>query len=186
MDRSRMARLGALALGAAGLAWGFKAGVILAKGDQPALAFELGQVLFPTGILGIVSTIKRPSRLARSGIALAIVGVVGSVLALGYPMLPGVYVPQGDAFVLPYSLFVLAASLGGFLALVIVGLAVLRDGQSWGRWRRVPIVVGLSPVMFAALGAVDIELPILGIAAGWILLGAALWSVARSTGRAVG
>lgn len=75
-------RISAVLLGLGGLVWAFKAGTIMATGNQPALSFELGQVLFPFGALGLYLTAPRPDRLQRIGLALAILAFFGSVFAL--------------------------------------------------------------------------------------------------------
>ena len=59
--------------------WSFKAAAIMVTGDQPPLTFELGQLLFPVGALGIYLTFESPRRLEKAGLALAILGIAGSI-----------------------------------------------------------------------------------------------------------
>ncbi len=112
--------------------WSFKAAAIMVTGDQPPLTFELGQLLFPIGALGIYLTFESPRRLEKAGLALAVLGIAGSTLALLYPLVPGVEFSPSEDFVFPYSLFVLAGGVGGFLSLILMGIAFFRSRRDLG------------------------------------------------------
>jgi hypothetical protein len=180
MSREAATRWGAVALAAAGGIWCVKAGSILATGNQPALTFELGQLLFPVGVLGAFLTVRAPGRLAKAGAALAAISIVGSALALVYPLVPGAEISTGEDFVFPYSLFVMTGSLGAFTGLFLVGIAIWRTVDPESRWRSQPLIVSLAPLPLAVTGVVDIEVPILGIGVTWLWLAHGLWREAAA------
>ncbi len=45
--------------------WTIQAAAIMVTGDQPPLTFELGQLLFPTGAIGLYLTFESPQRLEK-------------------------------------------------------------------------------------------------------------------------
>jgi hypothetical protein len=180
MKRQAFIRIGAAALTVAGLSWCVKAATIIITGYQPPLTFELGQLLFPVGIIGISLTCYRPHRLEKTARALAILSLVGVLLGLLYSLVPGAQISTSEDFVFPYSLFILIGSVGGFVALLLIGIAILRTENDWNRWRRVPVIVALIPLPLIATGAIHFELPIFLIGSAWLLLGYALWRVANS------
>ena len=170
MHKHQYAKLCAVALASAGLLWAFKAGAIMITDDQPPLALELGQLLFPVGILGLYFMIDRLGRLEKIGLTLAALGFVGSILAILYPLLPDAQISSGEEFVLPYSLFVLAGSAGGFLALIVLGLAFFRARTDLGYWRITPLIVALLPFPLAVTGIIHLEIPIFLIGLMWMVL----------------
>lgn len=177
MRRHSFIKVSAVALAVAGLSWSFKAAAIMVTGDQPTLTFELGQFLFPIGTAGIYLTINRPRRLEKIGLMLAILGFVGSVLALLYSLLPGAQISTGEEFVFPSSLFVLIGSAGGFVALLLLGIAIMRTEKHWGRWRTVPVIVALIPLPLIVTSAIHFEMPIFLIGIAWLLLAYGLWRI---------
>jgi hypothetical protein len=181
MNRQAFTSIGAAALAMAGLLWCLKAGTIMVTGYQPPLTLELGQLLFPVGIIGIYMTLDRPNRIAKSGLVLAILGLVGSLLGLLYPLLPGARISTGEDFVMPYSLFVLVGSVGGFAALLLIGITILRSRNDWNRWRTVPVIVAAVPLPLIATGLIHIEVPIFLIGTTWLWLAYALWRVSQSS-----
>jgi len=181
LNRRPLIRTCAIALAAAGLAWCIKAGAIMATGDQPPLAFELGLLLFPVGVIGAYLTLDQPKRVARAGLVLAVVAMSGSLLAMLYPLVPGARISTGEDFVLPFSLFVLTGSAGGSLALLLIGIAIARTESRWTRWGRVPLIVALLPLAFVATSVVHFEMPIFLIGLSWLGLAYWLWRVAVDT-----
>jgi hypothetical protein len=179
MTRQTFTRIGATALAVAGLLWCIKAGTIIVTGYQPPLTFELGQALFSAGIIGIYLTFDRPHHLEKIGLAVAILSLVGAVLGLFYPLLPGAQISTGEEFIFPYSLFVLIGSVGGFVALLVFGIAILRSGKQWKRWQTVPVIVALIPLPLIATGLVHIEIPIFFIGVAWLWLAYGLWQTAN-------
>lgn len=182
MSRGKWTRACSLAVGLAGALWCIKAGAILLTGDQPALTFELGQLIFPIGAIGLFLTCEHQGRLERTGLALAVLGLTGSLLALLYQLVPGAEVSTDEEFLFPYSLFVLVGSLGGFVALLLLGIAILRTRGAWGDWRPMPALVAALPMLVIPAGAVHIELPIFLIGLSWLVLAYGLWRVARVPG----
>ena len=181
MKRQAFTKIGAAALAVAGSLWFIKAGTILVTGYQPPLALELGQVFFSAGIIGIYLTFERPHRLERTGLMLALLSLVGAALGLLYPLLPGAQISTSEEFIFPYSLFVLIASIGGFVALLVMGVAVLRSGKQWNRWQTVPVTVALIPLPLIATGLIHIELPIFFIGLTWVLLAYSLWRATNTS-----
>ena len=163
-------RLGAAALAVAGLLWCVKAGVILATGHQPPLAFELGQIVFPLGMIGFAGALPRAGRLGNAGLGLAFLGLLGALLALLYPLVPGVQISTNATFVFPYSLFVLVGTVGGFAGLLLVGMQILGTDFLVRPWHRVPLIVGLLPLPLMGTALVHMELPILFIGITWLIL----------------
>ena len=157
--------------------WSFKAAAIMVTGDQPPLTFELGQLLFPIGAIGIYWSSESPRRLEKAGLALAVLGIAGSTLALLYPLVPGVEFSPSEDFVFPYSLFVLAGSVGGFLSLILMGIAFFRSRRDLGNRRAVPMLLALIPIPLLFTGVVHFEMPIFLIGIGWIALAYFLWSL---------
>jgi hypothetical protein len=180
MKRQQFTRISAAALSVAGLSWCIKAGTIIVMGYQPPLTFELGQLLFPVGIVGIYLTCYRPHRLEKTALVLAIFSLVGALLGLLYPLVPGAQISTSDDFVFPYSLFVLIGSIGSFVALLLIGIAILRSENDWNRWRTVPVIVALIPLPLVATGLIHIEIPIFLTGSAWLLLACGLWRVANS------
>ena len=161
--------------------WSFKAAAIMVTGDQPPLTFELGQLLFPIGALGIYLTFESPRRLEKAGLALAVLGIAGSTLALLYPLVPGVEFSPSEDFVFPYSLFVLAGGVGGFLSLILMGMAFFRSRLDLGNRRAVPMLVALIPIPLLFTGVVHFEMPIFLIGISWLALAYFLWSLSDSS-----
>lgn len=170
MQKHQYAKLCAVALTSAGLLWAFKAGAIILTTDQPALALELGLVLFPVGILGLYFMIDRLGTLEKIGLTLAVLGFIGSILAILYPLLPDAQTSSGEEFVLPYSLFVLAGSASGFLSLIFLGLAFFHVRTDLGHWRITPLIVALLPFPLAMTSIIHLEIPILLIGLLWMVL----------------
>ena len=181
MKRQAFTRIGAAALGVAGVLWCIKASTIMVTGYQPPLALELGQVLFSAGIIGIYLTFERPHRLERTGLVVVLLSLVGAVLGLLYPLVPGAQISTGEDFVFPYSLFVLIGSVGSFVALFVLGIAILRSGKQWNRWQTVPMTVALIPLPLIATGLIHIEMPIFFIGVAWLLLACGLWRVSTTS-----
>ncbi len=180
MKRQAFIRIGAVAQAVAGLIWAIKAGAIMVTGVQPPALIELGQLLFPVGIIGIYRTLDRPQALEKTGLVLAIISLAATLAGWLYSLLPGAQVPTGEEFVFPTSLFLLIGSVGGFVAFVLIGIAVLRTGKSWNNWRKAPIIVALLPLPLIATAVVHFEFPIFLIGVAWLVLAYGLWRVANS------
>jgi len=181
MERRSLIRVSAAALAVAGLLWSFKAVSIMVTGYQPVLALEMGQLLFPIGIIGVYLTLDKPRNFEKIGLMLAGLSLTGSLLGLLYPLLPGAQISTGEEFLFPYSLFVLIGSAGGFVALLLLGITILRSGKQWNRWQTVPVIVALIPLPLIATGLIHIEIPIFLIGVAWLLLAYGLWRVTNTS-----
>jgi len=114
--------------------------------------------------------IDRLARLEKIGLTMAVVGIAGSILAILYPLVPNAQTSSGEEFVLPYSLFVLTGSAGGFLALIFLGLAFFRARTDLGQWRIIPLIIALLLFPLAVTGIIHLEIPIFLIGLMWMIL----------------
>lgn len=170
MPKLQYAKICIVALASAGLLWAFKAVAIMITDDQPPLAFALGQVLFPVGIVGLYVAIDRPGRLDNIGLTLAALSLVGTVLGMLYLFIPGAQVPSAEEFAFPISLFIVMGTVSGFLALVILGVAFFRASSYLGYWRSIPLIVALLPLPLVVTGRIHFEMPIFLIGIAWLAL----------------
>lgn len=170
MRKHQYANVCTVALASAGLLWAFKAAAIMITDDQPPLAFELGQVLFPVGIVGPYLAIDTSRRLAKLGLTLAALGLIGLVLAILYSLIPGANISSAEEFIFPFSLFISIGSASSFLALVILGVAFFRARYDLGYRRAIPLIVALLPLPLAVTGIIHFEMPIFLIGIAWMAL----------------
>lgn len=175
-----MTRLGAVASVTAGACWVVKAVGILATGEQPPIVFELALVLFPVALVGLFATLgRRGGRLATWGLVLAVTAVVSAVvMGLGLLLGPEDWMPA-DGTVTVLTPFIALTGFGTIVALLLLGLAVIRTKALSGRWRTLPLGLAVSYVPLMALGgaleAVNerlLEVPVLLLGVAWIALGA--------------
>ena len=171
----------AVLLALAGLMFSFKAAAIMLTGEQPPVAFELGQLLFPVGAVGLYLTVKEPGRLEKAGLFFAILGILGTVLSHVYSLLPGAVVSNSEEFVFPHSLFVLVGSMGGFIALFLMGLAIYRRRDDLGRQKAIPLIVAVIPIPLMVTVVFHFEAPIFLIGLAWLVLAYFLWSLVSPT-----
>ncbi len=180
-----VARLAAIAALLGGTAWALKAGVILATGDEPPVAFALGLVLFPFALLGLWSLLGRTAtkRAGKAGGILAVAAAVCGLLALLVRAVGGEGVEPSENEVTLLTPFIAGAGAGTVLALVALGVAVPRTRTLARRFASLPLAMGLAAVPLLIVGGVLesvserlIELPIALLGLGWIGLGIALWN----------
>jgi len=138
----------------------YKAGSIMLTGVQPPLTFSLGQLLFPFGTIAIYYMLGGESRLKKLAFWFAIIGIVGTISASLYELLPNARISGQDEFFFPYSLFVLLASVGGFFGLFLIAVRFMRDKQDIGRQRFVPLAVALVPIPLLGTSVFHFEVPI--------------------------
>lgn len=177
-----------------GTAWVLKAGVILATGDQPPVAYEAGLVLFPFALLGLRSTLGRAGgRAARVGGVLAAIAAVCGVLVLLVRAVGGEGVEPSEDEVTLLTPFITVAGVGTFVALIALGIAVRRTRALAAGYASLPLAMGLGAVPLLIVGAALesvserlIELPIALLGLGWIGLGIALWNAAQQRAAATG
>ena len=177
-------RCAAVAAVIGGAAWTVKAGVTLATGDEPALAFAVGSALFPFALLGLWSIVRRvDGRAARIGGVLAAAAAVSVVLGLLVRAVGGSAVEGSEDEVTVLTPFVAIAGLGTFAALLALGVAVRRAGALAPGYASLPWAMGIAAIPLLMVGgALEtvserlLELPIALLGLGWIALGTALWS----------
>lgn len=174
----------ALAASIGGLSWIVKASLILATGDQPPLLFEAAPIFFAVALYGVLIYVVHPMGslriLATAGIALVIASGVGS-LALGSDGPGGSGLREALS-----STFDVISGFGIPILLVGLGLPLMRRRLWDGRWRLLPLALGLGLVPAIAVGVVlevafgerYLEIPLIVVGAGWVLLGYRLRPVA--------
>lgn len=179
----RVARWCGTAAVTGGAMWAAKGVAILITGDQPPLLFEVPLVLFPIGLLGLHRRLgDRGSGWVRYGgtaawAALASGVITGLTVVLAGKDAPEVLVGSGIAI----------TALGTVLGLLLLGKAARVARLFPGRWRSLPLALGLStiPAVSVVGGALEaiherlLELPLVVIALGWILLGRAITTLPR-------
>ena len=177
----RYAKLCAVALASAGVLWAFKAAAIMITGDQPPIAFELGQALFAAGVAGLYFVIDTSRSLARIGLIVAASAFAGLVLAFFYSLIPGAEVSSEEEFLFPYSLLILIGSTGGFLALLLLSVSFFRARYDLGYRRSVPLLVAVLPLPLAVTAILHFEMPIFLIGITWVVLAYFLaWMVSQN------
>src|SRR5688572_11002898 len=102
MRKRQYAKVCTIALASAGLLWAFKAAAIMMTDEQPPLAFALGAILFPVGIVGLYIAIGTPRRLEKIGLMLASLSLIGLVLACLYSLIPGAQISSAEEFIFPF------------------------------------------------------------------------------------
>ena len=190
-DRSaQLRRVAAAAAVIGGAAWTFKAGVTLATGDEPAVAYVFGAALLPFALLGLWSLVRGDGRAARIGGVLATAAAVAVVLAGLVRAIGGSGVEGGEDEVTVLTPFVAIAGFGTFAALIALGLAVRRASALAGGLASLPLAIGLAAIPLLIVGgaletisARLLEVPIVLLGLAWIVLGAALWNTAGQEAR---
>jgi len=176
-------RWAAIAAGIGGCAWVFKAGVTLATGDEPPVAFTAG-LFFPFALLGLRSRMgPTGGRAARVGGALAALAAGCVVLALLVRLVGGQRVEPSEDEVTLLTPFITIAGLATVLALIVLGIAVRRTRALAPGYASLPLAMGISVVPLMAVGtALEsiserlLEIPVALLGLGWIVLGIALWN----------
>lgn len=170
-----------------GSAWALKAGAVLAAGDEPPLAFAVGLVLFPFVLVGLRSVVgSAGKRAAHIGGVLAAIAALCAVLALLVRAVGGEGVEPSEDDVTLLTPLIVGASVGAFLALIALGIAVRRTRALAPRYASLPLAMGVGAVPLLIVGAALesvserlIELPIALLGLCWIGLGIALWKAAH-------
>ena len=154
----------ALIIGA--LLWGYKAIAILATGDQPELVFEIAPIFFALGLVDLASPRHEHRRLfTEIGYALFVATLGGAIVG---------FVWVSEAIDVLFG--------GPLLTLFVLGGSVARYGLWPGKWRYLPLALGLSVVPVVIIGGVletafgerYLEVPLLAHALGWLFLAYAL------------
>lgn len=179
-------RIGALAAIAGGAAWAIKAAAILATGAQPPLLFELGAPLLVVAVAGLHATVAPQTRGARVGLA-SLMGAVlcllaGIVMAAARPA----WRPVDDSLT-PVGAMAFAGALLVLVSLALIGRRAQVERALPGRARHLPLALAIGALPALALGGALaevggerlLELPLLGIAGCWIVVGAMMLRRAR-------
>ncbi len=188
----------AAALG--GALWVVK-GVAVAAGNQPVYILEVvhtllllsyvALLLFALGLIGLHTRLKGHGgksgwvggALAWASLALAPV-VVGSFV---FFFLIVAYKAAGDYVItFPLTAMVGLTWLLILASLVLLGIAVRRVGALPGRWRWLPLSMGvaglplimISPMLIILLPQPLLELPLVVFGLAWVMLG---WRISRSS-----
>ena len=157
-----------------GAMWVVKGGLIMLGGPDPDL-FVPAQLFFALGLLGLHALLAE-----RGGLP----GRVGGFLAYAAVALTAVnatysafFAEHGPQTAFPFNVTYLLAGLVIFVGLVLLGIATLRAGALPGRWRTLPLIVGLSALLPVwILAFIHLELPVVVLGIAWMLMGYVLWS----------
>lgn len=166
---SSLIRLGGVAAILGGAMWVVKGGLIMLGGPDPDL-FIPAQLFFALGLLGLHTRLaERGGRMGRVGGVLAYAAVALSVVNVPYSIF---FAERGPQIPFPFNVTYLLASLAIFVGLVFLGIATVRAAALPGRWRTLPLAVGLSalfPVWILAF--IHLELPVVVLGVAWMLIG---------------
>jgi hypothetical protein len=76
------------------------------------------------------------------------------------------------------------AGLAVFVGLVFLGVSTLRSDVLPGRWRTLPLIVGLAALLPVwVLAFIHLEVPVVVLGIAWMLLGYILWSGRSASAR---
>ena len=181
MASPSLIRLGGVAAMLGGAMWVVKGGLIMLGGPDPDL-FILAQLFFALGLLGLHTRLaERGGRLGRIGGFLAYAAVALSMVNAPYSVF---FAERGPQTPFPFNVTYFLASLAIFIGLVFLGIAVSRADVLPGRWRTLPLIVGLSALLPVwILAFIHLEVPVVVLGAAWILLGYVLWSERGASAR---
>jgi hypothetical protein len=169
-----------------GLAWVLKAGVILVTGDEPAVAFAVGLVLFPSALLGLWWLLGQAGgKAGRVGGVVAAIAAGCGVLVVLVRAVGGEGVEPSEDDVTLLTPFITGAGVGTFVALLALGVAVRRTRTLAPVPAWLPLAMGIAAIPLLIVGgALEsiserlIEVPIAVLGLAWIGLGIGLWNAA--------
>lgn len=171
---SNLVRWGGVAAALGGAMWVVKGGLIMLGGPDPDL-FVPAQLFFALGLLGLHTQLAgRGGRPGMMGGFLAYSAVALSAVNAAYSAF---FAEDGPQTPFPFNITYGVAALTIFVGLVLLGIAVLRVGALPGRWRTLPLIVGLSALLPVwILVFIHLEVPVVVLGAAWMLMGYVLWS----------
>ena len=77
----------------------------------------------------------------------------------------------------PFNVTYFSAGLAIFVGLVFLGLVTARADALPGRWRTLPLIVGLAGLLPVwVLAFIHLEAPVVVLGVGWMMLGYVLWA----------
>ena len=178
---SNLIRWSGLAALLGGAMWVVKGGLIMLGGPDPNL-FVPAQLFFALGLLGLHTRLaKRGGRLGRIGGGLAYAAVALSMVNTPYSVF---FAERGPQTPFPFNVTYFLASLAIFIGLVFLGIAALRANVLPGRWRILPLIVGLSALLPVwVLAFIHLEVPVVVLGVAWVLIGYVLWSGRSASAR---
>lgn len=174
MTSPSLIRLGGVAAMLGGAMWIVKGGLIILGGPDPDL-FIPAQLFFALGLLGLHTRLaQRGGSLGRIGGFLAYAAVALSMVNTPYSVF---FAEDGPQTPFPFNVTYFLAGFAIFVGLVFLGIATSRAGVLPGRWRTLPLIVGLSSLLPVwILAFIHLEVPVVVLGAAWMLMGYVLWS----------
>ncbi len=167
------------------MAWVVKGILILATGQQPPMAFELGAPLFAVALIGLYAALNRSDWRAHTGAFVAALAILLALTAAVASAIEPSLAPEGEAFT-PLSGVLLATAACLVVALVLLGLASRKSRRL--RWSPLPLRMGILVVpgflLGGALGEINerlLEIPLVVFALGWLALGYSMWQSIGAT-----
>ena len=157
-----------------GAMWVVKGGLIMLGGPDPDL-FVPAQLFFALGLLGLHTQLAgRGGRLGRIGGFLAYLAVALSTVNAAYSAF---FAEDGPQTPFPFNITYGVSALAIFIGLVLLGIAALRADALPGRWRTLPLIVGLSALLPVwILAFIHLEVPVVVLGVAWVLIGYVRWS----------
>ena len=167
-------RCGGVAAMLGGAMWIVKGGLVILGGPDPDL-FIPAQLFFALGLLGLhIQLAGRGGRLGSIGGFLTYTAVASSIINTPYSV---VFAEDGTQAPFPFNITYGVSALAIFIGLVFLGIAALRVGALPGRWRTLPLIVGLAGLLpIWVLAFIHLEIPVVVLGVGWILIGYVLWA----------
>lgn len=176
MQESTLARIGAVAAVLGGLAWLAKGGSILVTGDQPPVVFALGPPLFAIAVAALALSIGGVGSGARRA------AVVLAAMSVGIAVVGLAAGAAGGEDGVGAAVATAAGALSMLAALVLVGIAIRRAQTLPGRWRNLPLALGVATIpalllggLLATLSERLLEIPIVLFALAWIWIAVLAW-----------
>ncbi len=181
MSSSNLIRWGGLSAMLGGAMWVVKGGLIMLGGPDPDL-FIPAQLFFALGLLGLhIQIAGRGGRLERIGGFLAYAAIALSMFNVPYSVF---FAEDGPQTPFPFNVTYFLATLAIFIGLVFLGIATSRSDALPGRWRTLPLIVGLSALLPVwILAFIHLEAPVVVLGVAWMLMGYVLWSEGGASAR---
>ena len=118
-----------------------KAAAILATGNQPPLLFELAPIPLAVALQGLLVSVKLPR--LRHTVVQSVIILVAVAAAVGVASdLADSAAADSDEFL--SSLLDVIAGFGPVIALIILGQAVMASRLWQGKWRLLPLALGVG------------------------------------------
>ncbi len=141
-----------------GVMWIVKGGLIMLGGPDHNL-FIPAQLFFALGLLSLhIQLAGRGGRLGRIGGFLAYATVALSMVDTPYSVF---FAEDGPQTPFPFNVTYFSAGLAIFVGLVFLGIVTARAEALPGRWRTLPLIVGLAGLLpIWVLAFIHLEVPV--------------------------